>query len=65
MGFSIDRSNHVEHIADKHFTVKCPHCNAISGLSLVSPPRYEYLERFSLNGQGSYIDVMHVTSLCF
>ena len=47
MGFSIDRSNHVEHIADKHFTVKCPHCNAISGLSLVSPPRYEYLERFS------------------
>ena len=46
MGFSISSINNVEHLADKHFTIKCPHCNAISGLSLVSPPRYEYLERF-------------------
>ena len=46
MGFSIDSTNNVGHIADKHFTIKCPHCNAISGLSLVSPPRYEYLNRF-------------------
>ena len=42
----INSNNVHQNIADKHFTTKCPHCNARSGLSLVSPPRYEYLHRF-------------------
>ena len=46
MTITIPSDNSVQHIADQHFTIKCPHCNAISGLSLVSPPRHEYLKRF-------------------
>ena len=46
MPFSIDSTNDLQAIADKHFTTKCPHCNTQSGLSLVSAPRYEYMHRF-------------------
>ena len=42
----INSVNDPQNIADKHFTVKCPHCNTKSGLSLVSAPRYEYMHRF-------------------
>ena len=42
MAFHIDHTNMVQHIADKTFSTTCPHCNAFSGLSLVSAPRYEY-----------------------
>ena len=46
MAFHIDHTNMVQHIADKTFSTTCPHCNAFSGLSLVSAPRYEYMQRF-------------------
>ncbi|MBI4222209.1 MAG: DUF4145 domain-containing protein [Planctomycetes bacterium] len=42
----ISANNDPQIIADKHFTVKCPHCNARAGVSLVSAPRWEYLHRF-------------------
>lgn len=42
----IGNDNNPQIIADKHFTVKCPHCNVRSGVSLVSVPRFEYLHRF-------------------
>ena len=45
-------NNDPQSIADKHFTVKCPHCNVLSGLSLVSLPRYEYLHRFKPDWAG-------------
>ena len=46
MAFRIDNTNALQHIADKPFSTTCPHCNAFSGLSLVSAPRYEYMQRF-------------------
>jgi hypothetical protein len=42
----IGSDNNPQTIADKHFTLKCPHCNTRSGVSLVAAPRYEYLHRF-------------------
>lgn len=48
----IHSNNDPQNIADKHFTIKCPHCNARSGLSLVSPPRHEYLHRFQTEWAG-------------
>lgn len=33
-------------IFDKHFSLKCPHCNISSNISAVSIPRFEYLTRF-------------------
>jgi Domain of unknown function (DUF4145) len=33
-------------VIDKHFTVKCPHCTVPSGLSAISLPNYDLLERY-------------------
>ena len=46
MPFEIHSTNGLQHIADEPFSKTCPHCNALSGLSLVSAPRYEYMRRF-------------------
>ena len=46
MVFQIGPNNSLQYIADKPFSTTCPHCNAFSGLSLVSAPRYEYMQRF-------------------
>jgi hypothetical protein len=34
------------YIHDKHFTIKCPYCLKITGLSAISTPRYELLKRY-------------------
>ena len=33
-------------LIDKHWTVKCPHCGATSGLSAISVPRYDLAFRY-------------------
>ena len=48
MAFQIYSNNALQHIADASFSTTCPHCNALSGLSLVSAPRHEYILRFKL-----------------
>lgn len=35
-----------QEILDRQFTVKCPHCQTVSSLSVISPPRFELLRRF-------------------
>lgn len=38
--------NKATEIIDKHFRLKCPHCGTLSGLSAISMPRYELLQRY-------------------
>ena len=39
-------------IVDRHFSVKCPHCGAVSGLSAISLPRYDLLRRYKPKSVG-------------
>lgn len=39
-------------LLDKHFTVKCPHCMALSGLSAISLPQFPLLKRYQPNSVG-------------
>lgn len=42
----VDKNNNPIPIADRAFSLRCPHCAATVSVSLVGPPRYEYLYRF-------------------
>ena len=42
----IHKDNDPERIFDRHFSLRCPHCDLPSNISAVSIPRYEYLARF-------------------
>jgi DNA-directed RNA polymerase subunit RPC12/RpoP len=44
--------NGVTEIIDKHYTLKCPHCNSISSLTAISIPDYYSLIRYKLNNVG-------------
>ena len=44
--------NSAKEILDKHFRVKCPHCMTLSGLSAISIPRYELLQRYQPKSVG-------------
>jgi Domain of unknown function (DUF4145) len=42
----IRNDNNPQDVIDRHFTVKCPHCQVKSNLTAVAIPRYELLQRF-------------------
>ena len=44
--------NNITNILDAHFSMKCPHCNALSNITAISYPRYELSRRFNLNKLG-------------
>lgn len=48
----IPKDNNITNIFDTHFTLQCPHCNAISNVTAISIPRYELIQRFKLNKVG-------------
>ena len=52
MTFEIYSNNALQHIVDESFSTTCPHCNALSSLSLVSAPRQQYIQRFKLEWVG-------------
>lgn len=39
-------------IIDRHFTLKCPHCATLSGLSAISVPQYNLLRRYEPKSVG-------------
>ena len=39
-------------IIDTHFRVKCPHCRALSGLSAISLPKYNLVQRYQPKNLG-------------
>ncbi len=39
------KDDHKE-LYDKPYSLQCPHCNNITGITLISIPNYSYLERF-------------------
>jgi hypothetical protein len=42
----------IDEVVDFPISLKCPHCNVISGLSVISPPNYALLQRFHPNKVG-------------
>src|SRR5690554_1359206 len=46
------KSNSHQEIYDKPFSLKCPHCNTVTSLTLISIPHYEYLVRFKPSNIG-------------
>ncbi len=45
---NIYQNNNVLEIFDKHFSLKCPHCDAYSNITAVSIPQHEIVKRFKL-----------------
>jgi hypothetical protein len=39
-------NDNISELVDKIFTLKCPHCNTVSSLTLISAPIYSYLRRY-------------------
>lgn len=39
-------------VYNKHFSIKCPHCNAFSNITAISIPRIEFVRRFNLKKVG-------------
>ena len=52
MNMILANNNDSFNITDKHFTLKCPHCAVLSGLSAISVPRYELLRRYEPKSVG-------------
>lgn len=48
----IHQNNDQTSVFDKHYSVKCPHCDTKSGLSAVSIPRWDLIRRFNLSKVG-------------
>jgi hypothetical protein len=48
----ISHDNNPQQVFDKHFTIKCPHCGAVSNITAISIPRYEFTIRFQLTKLG-------------
>lgn len=46
------RGNDDKTVIDKHFKVKCPHCGTFSGLSAISIPKYDLLQRYQPKSVG-------------
>lgn len=42
----IANDNNPNHVFDKHYSLKCPHCGNFSNITAISIPRYEFLARF-------------------
>lgn len=47
----LKHNSHSE-LYDKPYSLQCPHCNTISGITLISIPHFEYLARFKLKKIG-------------
>jgi hypothetical protein len=43
--FAVHPNNDPTDVVDRHYTLDCPHCQARSGISAVSIPRWEFLDR--------------------
>ena len=41
----LNRDTHIE-LYDKVITLRCPYCNAVTGVTLLAVPNYQYLARF-------------------
>jgi hypothetical protein len=46
------RSNANEQVMDKHFSLKCPHCQNATSITPLSPPSYSALARYKPNKIG-------------
>jgi hypothetical protein len=46
MWIAITKGDSPTEVFDRHYALKCPHCAAMSNVSAISIPRFEYLLRF-------------------
>lgn len=46
MAILIPKDNNPTVIFDRHYQIRCPQCGVHSNVTCISPPRYEFLERF-------------------
>ena len=49
---TLHQDNNPAQLVTKHFTIKCPHCNAISGLSAISLPQHNLLIHYKPKNAG-------------
>ena len=56
----IHQSNDTTNIFDKHYTIKCPHCQRDTNLTAISIPKYEYLARF----RPAHIGIVYKCDAC-